>query len=334
MKKIYICLICSLICTVRLNGQITLTKASHEPVIGDVEATTEFDSTSAIPKSIGANQNWNFTSLAETQSSSTSTYVAVTAPSASMFPGASLALTNGGITEAYFKTSASKFEMLGFYSPFIAVAYTVDARTYAVWPIIYGNSFTDTYSGKIESFLGNGNISGSATITASGHGAILLPGISFNNVLQLRTVAIESTTFVTGTLTSVGTETTITYDYYVADKKKAILSVQYTLANDTSIYITMNKEAVVGINDYNFNQSFVIYPNPAKEHFAVKLSNENADRCTMAISSVSGQVVKQLDLGDAVKVNSRVDITDLPSGVYIVKTNLGARTSVRKLLIE
>ena len=58
-------------------AQLSLTKAFNEPVIGDIVNWQQYDSTTAIPKSLGAGQNWNFNSLTTNTYVQTSTYTTV-----------------------------------------------------------------------------------------------------------------------------------------------------------------------------------------------------------------------------------------------------------------
>lgn len=74
-----------------LSAQVTLTKAANDPVIGDLNKLTYYDSVSVVPKSTGTNQIWNFSGMTA-QGSNTVAYVnPSSAPGASLFPSATIA---------------------------------------------------------------------------------------------------------------------------------------------------------------------------------------------------------------------------------------------------
>jgi hypothetical protein len=117
---------------------------------------------------------------------------------------------------------------------------------------------------------------------------------------------------------------TITYRSSKTDTmqpvKTAMLEVNYLVA--------------VGLNDYNFDASYAIYPNPARDHFSVKLSNPMGSTCKMDIYNALGQLVKSEQAGNSVVIDKEVKLSDLTPGMYIVKTSLGNRSSARRLIIE
>ncbi|MBL7917736.1 MAG: hypothetical protein JNM96_05020, partial [Bacteroidia bacterium] len=96
MKKIYILFTAMLIGSQISKAQLTLTYANNAPVVGDINLKIGYDSTSAIPKSTGSAQSWNFTSFTANSFTETITYTTVAAsPAASLFTSANLASQRG-----------------------------------------------------------------------------------------------------------------------------------------------------------------------------------------------------------------------------------------------
>ncbi len=95
MKKIYLSIF-TIALAFTANAQLNLTKAFNEPVVGNVNTKMGYDSTTAVPKNIGAGQSWNFTSLVTNTVVEVATYTTVAStPSAASFPLATLAEGDG-----------------------------------------------------------------------------------------------------------------------------------------------------------------------------------------------------------------------------------------------
>ena len=323
----------------------TLTKAYNEPAAGDIHLTMDYDSTTAIPRNTGANQQWIFSSLvSSTTAATSSTFVAASSvPFSSYFSGATLAEDDGSGDYTFYKsasTPTTQFEVLGFgspASPSISITFTNSLVQYT-WPFVYGNSFSDTHSGK-ASGSATGNYSGTSTVTASGSGTIVMPGSAhYSNILQIKSIRKNAVSF-TSPFPTTFTTTEIQYDYFEPTQKFPLLTVLIDLedfggSGDTSITITANKIITVGITDRNFDAQYAIYPNPAKDNFNVKLSNTSNKTCSVEIFNFEGQLVKTLNLGNDNTIEKKVSINDLSSGIYLVKTSLGENSSVRRLIVE
>ena len=161
----------------------------------------------------------------------------------------------------------------------------------------------------------------------------------FTNVLQTvstQTIDIFCPSTIIGpfTLHNEG----ITYTYYHASQKFPILTVEYVTVTGNfpsqTATIKMNPTIVTGINDVNFDASFSIFPNPAKDKFKVKLQNTSNAICNVEIVNSVGQTAKAISLGNDTEVVNTISISDLAPGIYMVKTTLGDKISVRKLIVE
>jgi uncharacterized Ntn-hydrolase superfamily protein len=91
-------------------------------------------------------------------------------------------------------------------------------------------------------------------------------------------------------------------------------------------------ETVVGIEERPDEGIFVIYPNPASEYFAVGQLDSWAVGQSMggskkdvriSIFNTIGSIVKEIKLDASINKTVRVDIADLPTGVYFVSIYSG-----------
>ena len=340
MKTLYITVLALLLFT-GSKAQITLLSVYHEPAIGDKDGKKQYDSSSVVPKNTGSAVTWDFSGLTmKTSAATTESFMASSAvASSSLFTGDTLAGTKNNSTYYFYKKNPSpeKFELLGSYNSSSTVVYSNSKVIYA-WPISFGTTYTDTYSGT-ESATLYSTINGTLSANASGNGTLILPGNdTYTNVLQLTT----TDKWVKGDTTGISstTVTTTRYDYFHSLQKFPLMTITYmnsktdTLQSVSTATLEVNYLVAVGLNDYNFDASYAIYPNPARDHFSVKLSNPSASTCKMDIYNALGELVKSEAAGNNTVINKEIKLSDLTPGMYIVKTTLGDRSSARRLIIE
>jgi hypothetical protein len=343
MKTIYISLFICAICITGARAQITLLQAFHEPTVSTTDSKQQYDSTSALLNTMGVSQSWNFISLKQTFPTVVMTESfsdATSVPSNSIFAGATLAGTRDFTTYTFYKsvtTPTAQFELLGTYNSSATTTYS-NSMVMLSWPMTYGSNYTDTYSGADTAATGN-LITGTISGLASGYGSITMPeGEMSTSVLQVRTT---DTRVVTAKMNALASRTimTTTYDYYEPTQRYPWISVIYTSNTDSvgttkTAKIWLNKLKVVGLNDQNFNATYQIYPNPAKDHFSVKLTNRQNSNCTVQIYNALGQQVKSVNLSSGSTIEENISIRDLDPGIYIVRTSLGEKSSARRLMVE
>lgn len=335
MKKIYFTIL-SFGLTLASFGQVTLTKATNEPIVGDVEMYQYFDTVAVLNNSTGTNQNWNFSALTSNTLTEMTTYTTVAStPSASAFSSATIAGDDGQGGYTYGKSTTSQYELVGIVDPNITLNFTNTAIA-AIWPVSYGYTNTDPFSGSVASGTMTGTSNGTITTVASGSGTITLPGGAVYNALQVKTTQKINISLMFGLVTATVVNTG--YSYYTSSQKFPILTVSYSNASGAFTSNTgdvkVNSNVVTGINNLNSETSFNIYPNPAKNNFNIKLQNVNNANCKLEIVNAFGSLVKSTDLGNNSQISNTISISDLSSGMYFVKTTVGDKTSTRKLIVE
>lgn len=80
----------------------------------------------------------------------------------------------------------------------------------------------------------------------------------------------------------------------------------------------------------NTNSQFDIYPNPSSDFFTIKNSGNNDKTYQMVIYDNIGKAV----FSEKVKNESRVNISDLRSGIYVVTLTDGKQQNSQKLIIQ
>lgn len=327
MKKIYIVLSIMLVGIQISNAQLTLTKALHEPVIGDIERAADYDSTTAIPKTTGAGQVWNFNSMTVGSFTEVTTYTTVaTAPSGSLFiTSASIAAVRGGNSTDFFKSNATTFEYNGIYdmSGPETTTFANNAVAYN-WPISLTSTNTDSFTATQNGGSGTVAWNGTLSYTATGAGTVILPGGNMHtNCLQVKQNLMLTMTQGTNTSTMAFTK----YMYFSATSNKfPIAVIEYDTQTSGTVTtkdadIKINVDAMtVGMNEQQLaNSNFIVYPNPASHNIRVYLPNSEI-ASSIEVIDVTGKVV-----ATALNTNA-IDISRLSKSAYTIRVK--TKTSV------
>ncbi len=336
MKKIYLSIIAATF-VFSANAQLSLTKAFNEPVIGDMNSQDKHDSSAVLNNSTGTGKLWDFSSLVSSSVTASSTFTTVSStPSGSSYASATIAEDDGQGGYTYYKSTATQYEIAGIKSPSITLNFTNTAIA-AVWPVTMGYSNTDAFSGSASSGTLSGTAVGTVTTLGSGTGTLVIPGgASFTNILQVKTTQSVHLSLAFGIVTATVQNTD--YNYYHSSQKFPLLTVSYSDAQGsfpfTTATIKLNTSVLTGINDLNFDATFNVFPNPAKDVVKVKLQNITNSNGSLQIVNAMGQVAQTVELGNASEIEKNISISNLNSGVYFIKTTLGDKVSVRKLVIE
>lgn len=86
----------------------------------------------------------------------------------------------------------------------------------------------------------------------------------------------------------------------------------------------------VTLSNANFDSNeFSVYPNPANDRVTI---SSNVELQNMELTDLNGRVVKNLDLGGV--LNSEIVISDLATGIYLLKINSNNTIFTKKLVVE
>jgi hypothetical protein len=309
MKTIYPCLLVLFFVT-QSKAQLTLTKSANEPVVGDVRTMVRHDSSTAVPKSMGTNQNWNFTSLTHTNSfTEITTYTPVTSvPAGSLFPTATIAAKRGSSNYEYFKSSGSNWEFVGYYdSQDNEQLVLSNTAIFNSWPITLTSTFSDIASGVQTTSSGTAAVTGTLAYIGSGTGTVTFPnGIVENNCLQV----ISTLTVVMGA----STQTQITYNYYSPLRKQPIIEIQYNMESaGTEFSAYVDAIGTVGLGELKSeSQKLVLYPIPSSDLLNIRFENGKTPEL-IEVFDVNGKLLI------SVHDTHYLDVSTLPQSCYLVR---------------
>ena len=117
-----------------------------------------------------------------------------------------------------------------------------------------------------------------------------------------------------------------TITYIVSSSSETEMTIDIEAGSGVWWRYQMQIQATAGLND-NVLNSIKMYPNPANDYLNFDTNfNENID---VRIFDMIGKSVLNLE-----NVQNLINISELKSGMYFVKINLGAESSVKKLIIN
>jgi uncharacterized protein affecting Mg2+/Co2+ transport len=80
--------------------------------------------------------------------------------------------------------------------------------------------------------------------------------------------------------------------------------------------------------------SFELFPNPATTNAVVSLGFATSQNVSISLVGMNGQTIMNKDLRNVTNVNEELNLSNLTSGVYLVKVTTSRGTITRKLIIE
>lgn len=338
MKKIYVLVILS-ICYHFAKAQYTLTSVSN-PVPGDILNYTELDSVGLFFGSSGTSQTWNYSAITTYGYPIKShTFVPLSSvPNNTMFPGGTIGVDEGLGNFGVLSNNSTKFEYLGYATATASNCWTYSdpLKPYSL-PFAYGSTSTDTYL-LIQP---TNTTVGTFTTYGDGTGTLQLPSITIPNVLKLNYIQYERDTTSGG---SVITYTILMNQYYASVSKFPLLEVQ-TMIITTNTGTTSSTAfyrlgrifytTISGISNQTNALHYNVFPNPvATGELFVSITPTQAE-ITIEIYNVLGQAVKTILIeGSSGSASQKINVSDLPKGIYYLKLKTGAQEAVKKLIIE
>ncbi|WMI65850.1 T9SS type A sorting domain-containing protein [Aestuariibaculum sp. YM273] len=300
-------------------AQITLTSATHTPKIGDsFEYIYNEDYTFDVSQS-GANQTWDFSTA--TGTSQTANYIDLASSSdPTTYAQSNVVATStidGFYGETYYISSSSGLSAIGQYSPNnVKVIYT-DPREGLKFPISYGDTFNETFSGTKENLIANQTYdeNGTIEITADGYGDLILPYTTITNVLKIKMTSTYTDVLQGLIVLNFKEVSNIWYDInnnaYLASTTEVYSEDQ--LVASYAYYLSQS-DLILNTTDFNNDKNFIsIYPNPANN--ILYIENKSNESLEIQFIDITGRTVKRQFIG---LNTNEVPIDNIQSGIYNV----------------
>jgi hypothetical protein len=305
-----------------------LTASNAGPVTGDLLIKYYADTSGVLNGAPGASQTWDYSNLQLTGSSASYNYInPASAPAIASFPTATVVFNYSSVY-SYQKLSSTDLTILGLSSSAYTMVYT-DPEILCTFPFTYLGSITDSVKGSYTSGPLTFSRKGVRTTTADGWGTLMLPSGTYPNMLRMK--IIQDYTDVT----NVGGTThvyNVIYNWYDAGHKTAAPEV-FNSTNITSTdtlsgkYVTVSSAFASIDESVSFQNMISFEPNPVRDHLTLTINGQTT--AFLQISNLSGQIVGGNTFFEN---NARIDLSTLPSGIYILKATTGEGSCVKKFV--
>lgn len=301
------------------SAQTTITKAVHDPVIGDNVNNTVV--TGTIDNSAtGANTTFNNSSLTS-GNAATNSYSAPTSTDTSTYPGTTIKHNDGNGTTIFYKQSANQLEITGIENPQATVKLTNNG-TAMVYPTSFGSGTnSDQAQGSVIAYGTTIYAKGPITSSADAWGTLSIGNQTYSSVLRLKIYMNFTLYFDPGFFAPIGSMQNTMYMYYDMTHKYPILtstSLNATVPGQAPIAFSGGQAqsfVFLATNDHNFTKTEVkFYPNPTSD--IVNVTGNKNQMTEAVVYSADGKLLKSEKIQDG-----KVNVSELPSGSYILKVS-------------
>jgi len=214
---------------------------------------------------------------------------------------------------SYYLSSSSSVELIGlktFYNSGLDFYKFTDLDKQFQFPFSLNDSFQDSYTGSY--FIDDGTdwhtIEGIRQVTADGFGTLVLPNITYENCLRIKSIQDGTDTCATQ---GVANYTIITYTWFQLSRNGPILHINTNFTPVEAKYYYENP--LIGIGQLNQNTSFKLFPNPVTDILHIDY-NSTSDIESIQVYDVMGKLVL-----DTVGDINQLDVSKIQSGVLFVK---------------
>ena len=312
--------------TTTVFGQVTLTKATNDPVAGDTFFGYICDTTNAGKGLSGASVTWDMSGLIKNDSDTTFYLACAATPYCDSFPGANIVMLHDS-EYSYGISGASGIEFIGVYSDDSPILFD-ERSTHTKFPVTYNTVIRDTFSASFSMMGADIVYTGYTNSICDGYGTLKLPNGTFTNVLRVKTIRIiKDSVYFMGT-PEVNVYETEEYAWHMSGFRSPLLTVTYDTLGSATPYVSSVKyykatpPPSVGVGEAEFAGSVQsVFPNPAKDEVTLSLKSPGATVVNVSVLNMAGQVVytsnnKQLKQGQN-EMTLPVDL--LGNGMYMAR---------------
>lgn len=307
-------------------GQITLTSAVGYTAGNSITIQT-CTPTGTLPSAAGANVTVDYSTFATSGTPQTQTFVSPAGTTfAATFPSATVASpvtsTQGNTGFSYYKSSATKLEMVGLGTNAYVMTYS-NPCTLMTFPMSFNDQSKDTF---VSEYTVNGILvrrTGVISTTADAHGTIKIPaGTAPYLRLKVSQILIDSF-FMSGSLIQLSVSSVLTYNYMNNGSSAPLFSYsEVSTSQGTSISAYYNTVNATGVSETAGSNllGVSVYPNPAKSTVMLTADLATQEAVTIKVIDIAGKEVISSFNHTLQQGNNElpVDVTALASGLYSV----------------
>lgn len=329
--------------TVAFFGNTQSLTQANEAAIGETQVMYVCDSFVDKQDNVtGTGITWDFTALAA-YSGETRDYLIGDATASTFYSdfGTSVKSLKIGAIETFYNSSAASRISQGFVytEPTLGdvkATFETDDAELVQYPMVYGNSFTDAFSGTLNvPSMGNSSLSGEIDVIIDGQGTLNLPnGVTYTNVIRL--VSMDSS-FSTVMAPIIGATDVIIertqYEYYdITNSNMPVLMITTikmisSVINDEQTVVLTSDDPMqyLGLNN-SAEVNFTVSPNPSTDKITV--TGEFSSDASYSIVNQNGQVLSSSTLNNG----TTIDISSFANGLYFLNISSNGNTTSKTIV--
>ena len=237
----------------------------------------------------GANQTWDFSSLAFAPIGTYNVIAPISSPIGSSFPSADYAYELAA-TYSFFNVLPTKMEVMAYSitTPGSGNDYTPNPRTVLKFPFNYLETEADIWQ------KANGSPN-DVLLTYDGYGTLITPTKTYSSVVRIKEEYANG----------------IDYQWYILYPLMSVMVFDH----NENFLINIDAEITTGIPVANFSNITVgTFPNPVNDILTIQISDISfSTTLELCILSSSGQIIERMDINSEF---TRVNLSDIKPGIY------------------
>lgn len=287
------------------------------------------------PGSNGSGITWDFSSLPISTKTGIEYLPCPSAPRCGDYAGSTYAASEGTSDYSYWIADNNKLALNGVYAAGVSFTYS-NPMEIIQYPFTYSDNFNDSFAASFLSGSYTFDRRGEAVVTADGYGTLRLPQATFNNVLRVHVLENYSDAFAG---TTPYFYTTNSYYWYAPGERSF-------LAKHTSISI--NGGVPTEMFSYSFRfpagvpmeadmeDRVALFPNPASDLLRIRFGVAEATEVHISLMDMMGRPIRNTSFraSSAGQHEAQLQTADLPTGLYLVRIDVGAESVVRKVELK
>jgi len=209
-----------------------------------------------------------------------------------------------------------------------AYFHLTDFELFLPFPFSFGNSFIDTFSGSAYDFSGWGlcPVSGTREVEVEGVGQLILPGITYDSVLKIKSHRMG--------MWNCGFGNSFNYTYYTffdLNLNGPILEVSTSSSFVQEVIYFYNNPLVSSITELNNHIEVEIYPNPTIDKLYIKTKSVSPFYELVLVNATGEQILNKR-LMSITGVPIEVNLEKLASGIYQLRLTNSKECIVKTII--
>ncbi len=195
------------------------------------------------------------------------------------------------------------------------------------FPFTYNSSFTDYYEGFISDGWPYPNFSGNISVVSSGYGTLILPNITFDNVLQVYSTDIYHN------FPFFDPDTTSRISWYIPELIIPVLELTIPVLEIADSWDATYIDNVITNTETNlYQEDFIqVFPNPCQNVVSLK-TGKPIEEIKYEIYNVLGKKMLFGYIAENTSLKIDIKMQGLPTGIYVVKIVFDGKIITKKII--